>query len=380
MSHETLRAENADLNREEYASRRAELKSWPRMLFVELTQKCNAACRMCRQPGGNVGLPEMTFETFKSIADQAFPRAEVVDLRGWGESLIHPLFVQTLEYAATFGAVLKIYTNLSVPWKVCEHLVGHGVITAVSFDAADKELFERLREGCRFDVVVGNLRRLAAAARAKNRPELVYLSVTVQGDNLSHIPRIVALAGEIGVAEIKLFPIICDESEPAHLSHHVAATVEALDRAKDVAASLGVRLSCGAGMDESLTSSTHALAEPCLHPWAYCYIDPFGRLGFCDHLIGQQSFILASESADFHRAWNSEGFRRLRAQHSCGPKGLEDEFYPCRWCYGRRYMDSEHWIEPTTKCREVSSETTARLYERVPFAGRRLPFVSGLNR
>lgn len=36
MSYETLRDANADLNREEYAARRAELRSWPRMLFVEL--------------------------------------------------------------------------------------------------------------------------------------------------------------------------------------------------------------------------------------------------------------------------------------------------------------------------------------------------------
>ena len=380
MADSLSRQENIILNRQEYTARRVQLKSWPRVLFVELTQKCNAACWMCRAPGTSAGLPEMAFDKFREIADQAFPRAEVIDLRGWGESLIYPDFSKALVYAASFGASLKIYTNLSVSRRLCELLIAYDVTTAVSFDAADKHLFERLRTGCRFDLVKENLAFLDSADARKGRRELLYLSVTVQGDNLSDIPNIVALASELGIPEVKLFPLICNEAEPAHLSHHLPALVNVLDCAMDMANSRHVRLSCGAGLDESLTIQTKALAEPCLHPWAYCYIDPLGQLGFCDHLIGQKAFILASASTDFHAAWNSKGFQRLRQQHACGPSAIGDDYYPCRWCYGRRYTDIEHWIEPTFACRKVSSDTSQKLYEIKPFEKRRLPFVSGLNR
>ncbi len=380
MLDSPLRQENRILNRQEYAAHQVQLKSWPRVLFVELTQKCNAACWMCRAPGGNAGLPEMAFDKFREIADQAFPRAEVIDLRGWGESLIYPHFSKALDYAASFGASLKVYTNLSVSRRLCELLIDYDVTTAVSFDAAEKHLFERLRAGCRFDLVRENLEFLAAAFAAKGRREQVYLSVTVQGDNLWDIPNIVSFAGELGISEVKLFPVICDEAEPAHLSHHLPALVTVLDQALEMANSRALRLSCGAGLDESLTISSKALTEPCLHPWAYCYIDPLGRLGFCDHLIGQKAFILAGASTDFHAAWNSKGFQRLREQHAFGPSVIGDEHYPCRWCYGRRYTDLEHWIEPTFACRKVSSDTNQKLYEINRGERRRLPFVSGLNR
>ncbi len=380
MLDSPLRRENQILNRQEYASRQVQLKSWPRMLFVELTQKCNAACWMCRPPGGNAGMPEMEFDKFREIADQAFPRAEVIDLRGWGESLIYPHFSKALDYTASFGATLKIYTNLSVSRRLCEMLIEYDVTTAVSFDAAEKHLFERLRAGCRFELVKENLAFLASAAASKGRRELVYLSVTVQGENLYDIPNIVALAGELGIPEVKLFPLICDVAEPAHLSHHLPELIEVLDQALEIANGLGVRLSCGAGLDESLTIPTKALTQPCLHPWAYCYVDPLGQLGFCDHLIGQKAFILADASSNFHDAWNSKGFQRLREQHACGPSAIGDEYYPCHWCYGRRYTDLEHWIEPTFACRKVSSDSNPKLYEINRGERRDLPFVSGLKR
>lgn len=380
MPDSRLRQENQVLNKQEYSARQVQLKSWPRVLFVELTQKCNASCWMCRPPGGNAALPEMAFDKFREIGDQAFPRAEVIDLRGWGESLIYPHFSKALDYSASFGASLKIYTNLSVSRRLCEQLIDYDVTTAVSFDAAEKHLFERLRAGCRFELVKENLAFLASAAAAKGRRDLVYLSVTVQGDNFWDIPNIVALADELGISEVKLFPIICDEAEPAHLSHHLTALVVALDQAQEMANNRAVRLSCGAGLDESLTIAEKALTDPCLHPWAYCYIDPLGQLGFCDHLIGQKAFILADASKDFHAAWNSKGFQRLREQHACGPGAIGDEYYPCRWCYGRRYTDLEHWIEPSFACRKVSSDTSPKLYEIVRSEKRRLPFVSGLKR
>jgi MoaA/NifB/PqqE/SkfB family radical SAM enzyme len=380
MLDSSLRRENVTLNRQEYAARNLRLKSWPRVLFIELTQKCNAACWMCRSPGGNAALPEMTFDKFREIADQAFSRAEIIDLRGWGESLIYPQFSRALAYAASFGALLKIYTNLSVSRRVCEQLAEYNVTTAVSFDAAEKHLFERLRAGCRFDLVIDNLAFLASAASAKGRRELVYLSVTVQGENLFDVPNIVELANSLGISEVKLFPVICDESDPAHLSHHLPDVARVLDRALHMANTLGVRLSCGAGLDESLTIQDRAMMAPCLHPWTYCYIDPFGQLGFCDHLIGQKAFILAGASSDFHAGWNSQGFQRLRAQHACGPTAIDDDYYPCRWCYGRRYVDTEDWIEPAFGCRKVSSDTTQQLYEIKSFEKPRLPFVSGLNR
>src|SRR5207302_8590066 len=122
------------------------VENWARAVFVELTQNCNLRCWMCRPDALPQDERMMSEDTFQLVVDELFPCAEIIDLRGWGESLLYPGFKRAVKLASLSGAKVKLYTNLSVDdVAIYECLVEHSVLTTVSFDAATQERFRRLR-------------------------------------------------------------------------------------------------------------------------------------------------------------------------------------------------------------------------------------------
>src|SRR5579863_7238497 len=75
---------------QEFAAGCTRLEAMPRVLFVELTRFCNLACQMCREPGAVGRDQSLSTQLFDRFATEFFPTTEIVDLRGWGESLILP--------------------------------------------------------------------------------------------------------------------------------------------------------------------------------------------------------------------------------------------------------------------------------------------------
>ncbi|MBN2975671.1 radical SAM protein [Pseudomonas lactucae] len=122
-------------------STRAEL---PRAIYVELTDRCNLTCPMCRcSPVKGTVLP---LPLFKEMAAALFPSAEFVDLRGWGESTIIPGFLDYLDVALAYPVKVKLITNAVVRKPLMwERLGREGITVGVSFDAATAALFRELR-------------------------------------------------------------------------------------------------------------------------------------------------------------------------------------------------------------------------------------------
>src|ERR1700704_1134139 len=80
---------------EEFQRRTLVLRTLPFKAVVELTQNCNFRCVMCPQSWDEKFkkyYPEynMPMEVFVKIADQLFPTATMIDLRGFGETTILP--------------------------------------------------------------------------------------------------------------------------------------------------------------------------------------------------------------------------------------------------------------------------------------------------
>jgi len=121
-----------------------EFKEYPKTLFMELTRNCNGLCAMCtRQKYKELqkydGKWNMPFSLFKKIADELFPHADYVDLRGFGESTMLPNFLDFLDYTKKFGCGLGLVTNLTVrDDKIWEELVKANVHLGISFDGSTK--------------------------------------------------------------------------------------------------------------------------------------------------------------------------------------------------------------------------------------------------
>ncbi|WP_207926103.1 radical SAM protein [Actinocrispum wychmicini] len=338
------------LNIREFEAGATQLRSMPRVLFLELTENCNLSCPMCRAAGPYDRSKNMSQEIFDRVVADLFPAAEIVDLRGWGESTILKTFPQAVDRTIEAGCRIRLVTNLTVPnealWR---RLVRHHALILVSFDAARADTFATLRRGAKLAVVLRNLEVMVDEARRSGVPvDTIRLNVVVQPQAIPELPDIVRIAADLGLSHIQLNPLTVAEESPDHLSRHRPPLARALRDATQVAAERGVTIQLDAALDESWADQTHA-AKRCTHPWMYCYINYRGQVGFCDHLIGSPAsgYLLGDlTTTSFQDIWNGAAYQRLRAEHVHWEQQLSARFEECNWCYRNRYVDVDDRTYP----------------------------------
>jgi len=346
-----LRAANRKLNIEEFDAGIAELRSLPRVLFIELTENCNLACPMCRSAGPFDRAKNMPRELFHRVAYELFPTAEIVDLRGWGESTILKDLPWYVAETLSYGCVPRLVTNLTVPneelWRT---LVRNRAFIAVSLDAATQESLSVVRRGAKLATILNNLHVIADEARVSCVDlDRVHLNVVVQPPAIGELARIVELAAELGIA-VQLNPLSTGIDDPSHLSHHLPAIGEALTAAAAIGQDRDVKIRINAALDEMWAEPEHA-AKTCTHPWMYCYVNYQGQVGFCDHLIGDpaKDYLLGNlTESSFAEIWNGPSYVRLRREHATWGErgGVSERFAECNWCYRNRYVDFEEVSYP----------------------------------
>ncbi|MFD6693689.1 radical SAM protein [Micromonospora aurantiaca (nom. illeg.)] len=346
MDSET-RVSNRELNIREFERRQAVLSSLPRVLFVELTENCNLSCTMCRSNGPFDRSRNMSPELFDAVAAELFPTAEIVDLRGWGESTVLKDFPAYVEKALDYGVRLRLVTNLTVPNEVLwRRLVSTRSLIAVSFDAAEPETFAALRPGAKLNVILRNLEILADEAAVSGVGTAgIHLNVVVQPAAIAELTGIVRHAARLGI-RVHLNPLSTGHDDPDNLRFHRAEMSAALAEMAAVAEAEQVDVQLNTALDPSWSLMEHA-DKTCTHPWMYCYVNYRGQVGFCDHLIGvpDQQYLLGDLTThSFAEIWNGELYQRLRTEHSGGV--LSNRFEECRWCYRNRYIDFDEESYP----------------------------------
>ncbi len=95
------------------------MASFPHLLDIGIMGHCehglSGACSLagiqCYQDGGNVALPNMSFENFKRIADQCEGRVHQFALGGRGDPDMHENFEEIVYYSRKLGIVPNITTS-----------------------------------------------------------------------------------------------------------------------------------------------------------------------------------------------------------------------------------------------------------------------------
>ena len=141
------------------------LDDFPPYLQIEPSSICNYRCVFCfetdktftNKKSGYMGT--MNLDLFKKIIDQAENNIEFLSLASRGEPLISKNIVPMLKYTEKKFLNLKINTNASLLNEEKIHAVlGGGVGTIVfSADAADKELYSKLRVNGKLEKVLKNI-------------------------------------------------------------------------------------------------------------------------------------------------------------------------------------------------------------------------------
>lgn len=365
-SFSQVREKNRIVNREEYHRGAGALDSLPRYLLMELTQGCNLQCEMCRNQRIGVRSSRMDGALFRRVAEELFPTAEMVDLRGWGESLLLPEIVEVIRYTRDFGCDVRFVTNLSFRRDVVlAALAEHHCHLAVSLDSADDDILPNLRRGASLARIRSNLQFLVKQYRALHGDaDRIALYCTVQRPALATLGSLITFAAEVGVPELRLASV---STRMPHLS------LSGCD--EDVAVALKSVTVAGQQYGIRVVVVTHFASLPergpdesaCIRPWSFACVNVDGSVSFCDHLIGPfaRKYVIGNLGvSSFRDIWNSDQWQALRREHCIGRRADAPLFSHCYWCYRKRFVEFEDHFLPELAASKLilSGECTAGCY------------------
>lgn len=317
--------ENSRLLREDLARAREELRGLPEVIALHTTEKCNLRCVMCAR-SLEQGTRQLPRESLARVCDELFPTALKAALSAAaGEPLLAD-FDLVLEKALAWGVRLDLVTNgteLTLDrYRSAREAFDH---VNVSVDAWERDVYERIRVGARFERVEAQLEEIAEERRRRPDDVLLSLSAVVMRSTLPHLASVVRFAGRLGLDGVILQrlhhpgPFTADEDPLVELEP--AAVVETLEALRPLARERGVNLFFSdLGLATELVREVREKVPPELVGAGLCSylahqlsVQPTGEVFACcyptDHVLGD---LRVQEPLEI---WNGEPARALRRAH-----------------------------------------------------------------
>lgn len=306
----------------------------PTFAQIEPVGQCNLRCQMCAIQFRTDGTPHgplafMEFDRFCALLEQ-MPALQELHLQGLGEPLMHPRFFDMVAYATARGIRVTTNTNLMLlSRRRAEQCLDSGLAELhVSLDAADADVYERIRVRASLARVLNNLRRLLAlrAATTALRPR-VHVIMVVMRQNLEQLPALVRLTHELGADALSVQHLCHDFGERGlpeayrplrafvdgeSLVEEDARNVQRVfDAARRLAAALGVPLRLPA-LDRRGPRAPRA-APRCDWPWRGPYISYRGEVMPCCMVGTPDRACLGNAALEtFAAVWDGAAYGNFR--------------------------------------------------------------------
>ncbi len=170
---------------------------------IETCNRCNLQCFSCgRSNRVNETKKDLTLKNFKKIIDQ-LPHLKQLDLSVVGEPLLNNRLPDIIKYATKKRIQTTINTNGTLFKSRLLPILKAGLGRLhISIDAATPELFEEIRKGAQFNVVLNNIKYAIELVKKNNFKTVITFNATVSHKNYREIPKIVRLAAKLGVKEV----------------------------------------------------------------------------------------------------------------------------------------------------------------------------------
>jgi radical SAM protein with 4Fe4S-binding SPASM domain len=145
------------------------ISDYPTNVWIELTNVCNLSCPLCPHSSMKREQGMMDFNRYKRIIDEIAGNVRELTLHHFGESTLHPDFIEMASYAYSSGICpIILSTNGTTLGKITDDILNTGIdILTISIDGATKATYEKLRKGSRFDEISGNVRKLLERKRVR---------------------------------------------------------------------------------------------------------------------------------------------------------------------------------------------------------------------
>jgi MoaA/NifB/PqqE/SkfB family radical SAM enzyme len=308
----------------------------PRVVFIEVTNRCNLLCQTCprtffdREP-----LKSLTLEEFILIAEQ-FPQMQRALLHGIGEPLLNRELPEIIAYLKGRNIEVIINSNgtlLSPAWQ--ENLVKSGLDEyRCSIDGAKDETYARIRGANLLPKLKKGLEELVQTrARLSFVTPRISIWCVATRENLEELPDLLRLAVRLGVPEVYLQRMVYFAREPdeqygmARDEKAIFGKIndyqdEVIARCSQLSQELGVEFRASGARDPM---SSYAAARPedfapwqaCLRPWTTAYVTANGNcLPCCISPFATkdyESLILGNLfERPFAEIWNAPLYQKFR--------------------------------------------------------------------
>lgn len=276
-----------------FVRRAATTRSYPAVVGIETTNRCNLDCVMCPRQEMTRHIGDMRELTFKRIVEDIAGKVEFVWLQDYGEPLLNKDTLRFVRLAKAAGLRTGISTNGTVLVdSVIEDILDSGLDYIIfALDGATKETYERIRVGAKFERVTAGIRRFLERKTARKAVVFTVLQC------------------------------ICMEQTQDEIGAFARSwKVKGID-------ALRIRQLTYSGNDGVFRNDRGR--RPCYWLWANPHVKHDGTVVACCQDVNAALALGNIHEQPFHEIWNGERMRRLRQAHI---DGRQDEIPLCRTC------------------------------------------------
>lgn len=318
----------------------------PVKVWVQATQSCNLACRVCYGDCTPAPSPdELTTAEVKALVDRFEAEGVLHVLYEGGEPLLRPDLFELLEYTAP-RMMCWLRTNATlVDAAIAERLADAKVATVVVdvFGATARTHDALTGVAGSFDRSVAGIRHLVNAGH-----ELV-MALILTRQNAHELADYVSLAADLGVPRVgilRLYPLGRARRNWADLALSLEEQTAALRTAQPVP---GVRV----------MQSWHPNDSNCC--WQNAAVDAKGNSIGCPYLRDFVNYGNVRQ-VDFYDTWDHPLYRTLRSgeveEHCDDCAASEQTRGGCR---ATAYAFTGNWLAPDPFCSETNKEVDLRV-------------------
>jgi radical SAM protein with 4Fe4S-binding SPASM domain len=183
----------------------------PRGIDLELSSKCNLRCTMCPKTKGlepNPSNSDISWETFRNV-EKIFPYVDRICLSGFGESFLHPDFLEMVRVVKSYGISANVTSNgLLLRENIAKDIVQSGLdYLSISIDALDPETLKLVRGTREIEKIIRNIDGiLKAKEELSSKTPLIGISFTAMNLNVDQLPGIVHYAIEKNMDSVNVCP------------------------------------------------------------------------------------------------------------------------------------------------------------------------------
>ncbi len=333
------REQNRELNHQERAQGLLTISSMPLVAKIEITTRCNLACRMCAINFSHKKRADLPLATFKTL-EPLFPFLLSAYLYGIGEPLMHPELQTMIDALIEAGVNTGIITNgVLIDEQRARRWVEAGLYKiSISIDGATKKTYEMIRRGSSFERLRDNLDIMAYYKKqyGSDKPFLTFNFVTMRS-NIHELSQLVAMAHEYNVREVIVSDLLVfdDSMKEEKLDFSDKGLQEAYSEAEVRAKDLGVSLFLPKpflawrrqqiSRDKALPSDTPLRYDPpCTEPWSSFWLSQEGDVTPCCYWFKTMGNV---HHDNFSTIWNNQHYRTLRAEVNSSSRPQQ-----CRHC------------------------------------------------